>query len=116
MSILSQVYCTSQANNEVYNLREMLAQPDKQDFVKAMEDEVEKIWTTVPRKQMEAHYRLKRVEGQLVRRAQIVMIWSFKRKCHPDGTLKRHKARLCCHGGQQQHGLNYWDTYAPVVS
>ena len=111
-SILSQIYYTSQANNEVYNLREMLAQPDRQDFVKAMEEEVdsmfrEKIWTTVPPKQMEAHYRSKRVEEQQVRRQQIMMIWSFKRKRHPDGSLKRHKARLCCHGGQQQHGRNY---------
>ena len=45
-----------------------------------------------------------------------MMIWSFKRKRHPDGTLDKHKERLCCHGGQQQWGVNYWDTYAPVVS
>lgn len=32
------------------------------------------------------------------------------------GSLRKHKARLCCHGGQQQWGLNHWDTYAPVVS
>ena len=44
------------------------------------------------------------------------MIWSFKRKRHPDGTFNKCKARLCCHGGQQQWGVNYWDTYAPVVS
>ena len=68
-SILSEVYYTSQANNEVYNLREMIAQPDKHDFVRAMEEEVEsmfreKIWTTVPRKVMEQHYRTKKNEGQ----------------------------------------------------
>ena len=45
-----------------------------------------------------------------------MMIWSFKRKRHPDGSLDKHKARLCCHGGQQQHGINYWDTYGSVVS
>ena len=44
------------------------------------------------------------------------MIWSFKRKRNPDGTLSKHKARLCCHGGQQQWGVNYWDTYSPVVT
>ena len=44
------------------------------------------------------------------------MISSFKRKRHPDGTLDKYKARLCCHIGQQQGGLNYWDTYAPVLS
>lgn len=40
---------------------------------------------------------------------------SFKRKEHPDGTLDKHKARLCCHGGQHQWGVNYWNTYVPVV-
>ena len=45
-----------------------------------------------------------------------MMVWSFKRNRHPDGSYDKHKVRLCCHGGQQQHGVNYWDTYAPVVS
>ena len=43
-------------------------------------------------------------------------IWSFKRKRYPDGTLNKHKARLCAHGGMQTWGTNYWETYAPVVN
>ena len=42
-------------------------------------------------------------------------VWSFKRKRRPDGSLLKHKARLCAHGGMQVYGENYWDTYAPVV-
>jgi hypothetical protein len=34
---------------------------------------------------------------------------------HPDGTLVKHKARLCAHGGMQQWGTNYWQKYSPVV-
>ena len=45
-----------------------------------------------------------------------MMIWSFKRKRKPDGTITKYKARLCCHEGQQEWGVNYWDTYSPVVS
>ena len=26
------------------------------------------------------------------------------------------KAHLNVHGGQQEHGVHYWDTYAPVVT
>jgi hypothetical protein len=32
----------------------------------------------------------------------IQAIWSFKRKRYPDGTLNKHKARFCAHGGMQQ--------------
>ena len=46
----------------------------------------------------------------------IMAIWSFKQKQFPDGTLNKHKARLCARGGQQTWGLDYWDTYAPVVT
>ena len=46
----------------------------------------------------------------------IMSIWSFKRKQYPDGTLNKHKARLCAHGGMQTWGQNYWETYAPVVN
>ena len=34
----------------------------------------------------------------------------------PDGTISRYKARLCAHGGMQQWGVDYWETYAPVVN
>ena len=30
--------------------------------------------------------------------------------------IYKWKARLNIHGGQQQHGINYWETYAPVVT
>ena len=46
----------------------------------------------------------------------IMAIWSFKRKQYPDGSLNRHKSRLCAHGGQQTWGQDYWDTYAPLVT
>ncbi len=46
----------------------------------------------------------------------IQTIWSFKRKQRLDGTLIKHKARLCAHGGMQQWGTNYWETYSPVVN
>jgi hypothetical protein len=43
-------------------------------------------------------------------------IWSFKHKRFPDGTLNKHKAHLCAHGGQQTWGQDFWKTYAPVVT
>ena len=28
----------------------------------------------------------------------------------------KYKSRLCVHGEMQQWGVNYWETYAPVVN
>ena len=46
----------------------------------------------------------------------IQAIWSFRRKRLPDWMISKWKARLCPHGGQQELGVNYWETYAPVVN
>ena len=43
-------------------------------------------------------------------------IWSYKRKRRPDGSLLKHKARICVDGSKQQYGVDYWDTFAPVVA
>jgi hypothetical protein len=42
-------------------------------------------------------------------------IWSYRRKRRPDGVLLKHKSRICADGSQQQYGVDYWETYAPVI-
>jgi hypothetical protein len=42
-------------------------------------------------------------------------IWSFRRKRPPDWSILKYKAR-CPNGGKQIEGINFWETYAPVVS
>lgn len=41
--------------------------------------------------------------------------WIFKHKFHSDGTLARHKARWVVRGYSQQHGIDYDETFSPVV-
>eukprot|EP00957_Ditylum_brightwellii_P130143 9927187-Ditylum_brightwellii.AAC.1 len=60
-------------------------------------------------------YRNLQRKGVDVKRKQLMLIWSFKRKRHADGSLSKHKARLCYHEGQQQWGINFYETYVPVV-
>ena len=43
-------------------------------------------------------------------------IWSFCHKRLPDWTILKWKACLCHHGGEQEHGVNFWETYVPVVT
>ena len=42
-------------------------------------------------------------------------IWAFKIKRFPDGLIKKFKARFCARGDQQLEGINFFETYAPVV-
>ena len=46
----------------------------------------------------------------------ILAIWSFKRNQFPDGTINKHKVRLCAHGGMQVWGVKFWETFLPVVN
>ncbi len=41
--------------------------------------------------------------------------WAFKCKCYPDGLIKKFKARFYACGDQQLEGINFFETYAPVV-
>ena len=78
----------------------MLQKDDRNQFVEAMTKDIgdntkRKHWEIVPRSQMPRGIK------------PIMEIWSFKRKRYPNGTLNKHKARLCAHGGQQKWGINY---------
>ena len=96
-------------SNENFTFNQMLKENDYADFFQAMLDEISvheqrNHWTLIERRSLPPGTKT------------IMGIWSFKRKRYPDGSLNKHKARLCAHGGQQTWGQDYWDTYAPVVT
>jgi hypothetical protein len=41
--------------------------------------------------------------------------WAFKCKRFPDGLVKKFKARFCARGDMQLEGIDFFETYAPVV-
>jgi hypothetical protein len=87
----------------------MLWQDDHKQFFQAMEDEINDHETC-------NHWTLMLQSDMPVGTRTIMAIWSFKRKCFPDGSLNKHKAQLCVHGGPQTWVQDYWETYAPVVT
>jgi Reverse transcriptase (RNA-dependent DNA polymerase) len=42
--------------------------------------------------------------------------WAFKIKRFPNGLVKKLKARFCARGDKQIEGVDFFDTFAPVVS
>jgi hypothetical protein len=103
------VLASGKVNNENYTFREMLKEDDASGFIKAMIKETQD-------HESQGHWEIVKRTSIPCEVKTIQAIWSFKRKRFPDGLLNKHKARLCAHGGMQQWGVNYWETYAPVVN
>ena len=96
-------------NNEVFSYTKAMQQPDALQFVKTMVKEIDD-------HQSRGHWDIVRQSTTPPGTKTIQAIWSFKRKRYPNGTLNKHKAWLCAHGGMQQWGVSCWETYSPVVN
>jgi hypothetical protein len=94
-------------HNDVLHYGGMLQAEDPSDFVSAMQNEMsgqQDILQVIPRSSLPHDIK------------PLPAVWAFKRKRLPDWTILKHKARLNVHGGKQKHGVNYWETYSPVVN
>jgi len=95
-------------DNDTLNFGQMLKAEDRTQFELGMQKEMDAlvandIFEIVPKRILDAGARV------------VSAIWSFKRKRLPDWTVSKYRARVCPHGGQQIQGINFWETYAPVV-
>ena len=95
---------------DIMYFQQALKQPDAEQFVHAIVKEVNghvenNHWELVTR-------------DAVPNDAQIVpSVWSMRRKRDlTTNEVKSHKARLNLHGGKQVFGMNYFETYAPVVT
>jgi Reverse transcriptase (RNA-dependent DNA polymerase) len=95
---------------DVMYMDQALREPDGEQFRKAMADEVaahtdNDHWEIIPR--------------SLVPKGTKVLpaVWAMRQKRRlATGEPYKWKARLNVHGGKQEHGVNYRETYAPVIA
>ncbi len=63
------------------------------------------------------HWRLIKREDVLEDAQVVPLVWSMRRKGNlTTNKITKHKARLNLHCGKQVFGMNYYETYAPVVT
>lgn len=98
-------FSTSLENKDTLNYGEMLQATNRPKFGTSMQSEVDGFCNIL---------RVVLCSSPPEGVQWLPEVWSFKRKCLPDWLIIKWKAYLNVHGSQQQHGVNFWETYAPV--
>jgi hypothetical protein len=104
------IACLASTNPDIMYYDQALKEPDSKQFEEAMLKEVQdhtenEHWVITNRKDVP--------EGTAV----LPAVWAMRRKRRiTTGAPYKWKARLNLHGGKQEHGVNYWETYAPVIA
>jgi len=99
----------SKSCGDTMYFHQAMRQPDREQFIEAVVKEVNdhtknKHWELIPIEEVP--------EGTKV----LDSVWSMKQKREiATGKVYKWKARLNVHGGQQEYGVNYYETYSPVV-
>ena len=95
----------SSDSREPASVKEVLASPDKTQWLNAMEKEMDSL-------KANDVWDLVELPSD---RTTVGSKWVFKLKTDADGKVERHKARLVAQGFSQKFGLDYDETFCPVV-
>ena len=85
--------------------KEAMCGPDAAGFIEAMETEI------ITLIELGVFDILERKPGMKV----ISGVWALKRKRYPDGRVRKLKGRYCARGFEQVEGVDYFETFSPVV-
>ena len=100
----------SRTQKDTMYYHEAMKQPDRDEFIQAIVDEFDA-------HDARRHWDMVKLETVPPNEPILDAVWSMKRKRHIlTQKVYKWKARLNLHGGQQEFGANFFETYAPVVS
>ncbi|EJK76133.1 hypothetical protein THAOC_02121 [Thalassiosira oceanica] len=100
----------AEMEGDIMYYHQAMKQKDADKFSQAVVKEIQghvdnNNWTLIPAKEVP--------EGEQV----LDSVWAMRRKRDlTTNEITKYKARLNVHGGMQTYGLNYFETYAPVVT
>ena len=101
------VFCAQDKNilKDPTNVKEALSSENNEEWHKAMKSEIESL-------QKNNVWELEELpEG----RSAVGCKWVFKTKLDAQGNIERYKARLVAQGFTQRYGVDYDETFSPVV-
>ena len=103
-------FAASKSDPDTMHYGEAMRAADAQEFKKAMLVEVNAHTS-------KGHWELWEKSDVPAKQDILPAVWAFKRKRRIDTReVYKYKARINAHGGKQTHGVNYWETYSPVVN
>jgi hypothetical protein len=101
---------SASADPDTMYYHEAMREPDSAEFIKAMAKEVQshtenEVWELVPRSSVPPGTKI------------LPAVWAMKRKRRiATREVYKWEARLNIDGSKQEEGVNYWETFSPVVS
>lgn len=92
-------------SNEPRNYAEAISSGDRKKWIAAMNEEYNSLIKNGTWKLVDIEEHRKVIDNR----------WVYKIKCNADGSIERYKARLVVRGFTQEYGMDYQDTFSPVV-
>lgn len=91
--------------DEPQTYQEAIESPDSKKWKHAMQEEYDSLQQNHTWELVDKPHDQKVIDNK----------WVFKIKNNPDDSIERYKARLVARGFNQQHGIDYEETFSPVV-
>ena len=95
-------------NPNVLNHKQAMEASDREQFELVMTEEMDNLVKN-------GIYEIVLRSSVSVQKSILRSVWSHRRKTRPDDEIYRYKSRIYANGSTQKYGIDYHETYSPVV-